>query len=133
MYAYDARSPYEYAKRLNQFQMIDVGHLIDQDLLVLGASQDHFIDYKLFKDELDALSKVRSLTFRLFTEKENASNHCNVGNTKLVLDTMMDWIESIKLPSVLRYFCLERSGKLASATAIKPIIPSICSRLKPFK
>ena len=29
------------------------------------------------------LTNVRSLTFRLFTDKENARNHCNVGNGQL--------------------------------------------------
>ncbi|MCB2356461.1 alpha/beta hydrolase [Clostridium estertheticum] len=96
MYAYNAKSPYEYILKLNEFQMIDVGHLIDQDVLVIGANQDHFIDYKLFKGELDSLSNVHSLTFRLFTDKECASNHCNMGNTKLTLDTMINWIEMIK-------------------------------------
>lgn len=97
MYAYAALNPYEYLRKLNQFQITDVGHLIDQDVLVLGANQDHFIDYKLFKDELDVLTNVSSLAFRLFTERECASNHCNAGNTKLTLDTMINWIEMVKL------------------------------------
>jgi len=96
MYAYNAKSPYEYVVKLKEFQMINVGHLIDQDVLVIGANKDHFIDYKLFKEELDALNNVHSLTFRLFTDKECASNHCNMGNTKLVLDTMINWIKLIK-------------------------------------
>ena len=96
MYAYDAKTPYDYVVKLSEFQMVNVGHLIDQDVLVIGANKDHFVDYKLFKEEFDALDNVHSLTFRLFTEKESASNHCNMGNTKLVLDTMINWIERIK-------------------------------------
>ncbi|WP_353097272.1 alpha/beta fold hydrolase [Tissierella praeacuta] len=96
MYAYNAKSPYGYAVKLNEFQIEDIGHLIDQDVLIIGANKDHFINYKIFKDELDCLSNVRSLTFRLFTEKESACNHCNMGNTKLTLDTMINWIEQIK-------------------------------------
>ncbi|WP_409069805.1 alpha/beta hydrolase family protein [Clostridium sp. FAM 1755] len=96
MYAYNAKSPYDYIIKLNKFQMLDVAKLIDQDVLVIGANKDHFIDYRLFNEELDSLINVHSLTFRLFTEKENASNHCNIGNTKLTLDTMINWIELIK-------------------------------------
>lgn len=95
MYAYKAKSPYDYALKLNEYQISDIGHLIDQDVLVLGATKDHFINYKLFKEELDCLENVRSLTFRLFSEKESASNHCNVGNVKLTLDTMIRWIEGM--------------------------------------
>lgn len=96
MYSYNAKSPYKYVVKLSEFQIMDIGHLIDQDVLVIGASEDHFINYKLFKQELDCLSNVSSLTFRLFTKKESASNHCNMGNTKLTLDTMINWIEQIK-------------------------------------
>jgi hypothetical protein len=35
---------------------------------------------------------VRSLTARLFTEKEQAQNHVQVGNTELSLQTMVRWI-----------------------------------------
>ncbi|SHK68534.1 Lysophospholipase, alpha-beta hydrolase superfamily [Clostridium cavendishii DSM 21758] len=97
MYAYNAKSPYEYTRKLDKFKITDVGHLINQDILIIGATEDHFINYNIFKDELECLSKVASLTFRLFTRKENASNHCNMGNTKLTLDTMINWIERIKM------------------------------------
>lgn len=96
MYAYNAKTPYDYIVKLSKFQMTNVGHLINQDVLVIGANKDHFIDYRLFNEELNALNNVNSLTFRLFTEKESASNHCNMGNTKLVLDTIINWIELIK-------------------------------------
>ncbi|MBW6411355.1 alpha/beta fold hydrolase [Clostridium weizhouense] len=96
MYAYNAKSPYDYAVKLSEFQIENIGHLIDQDVLVIGANKDHFINYKIFKDELECLNNIHSLTFRLFTDKEIASNHCNMGNTKLTLDTMINWIEQIK-------------------------------------
>lgn len=49
-----------------------------------------------------ALKNVRSLTFRLFTEAESASNHCNCGNTRLVLDYFIQWIEGIKASADLK-------------------------------
>ena len=42
------------------------------------------------------LKNVRSLTFRLFTEREDAQNHCNVGNGKLVIDEILNWIKRIE-------------------------------------
>ncbi len=41
------------------------------------------------------LTNTKSLTFRLFTDKEEAQNHCNVGNGKIVLDFIDSWIEGI--------------------------------------
>lgn len=96
MYAYDAADPFGYIKKLDDFKMTDIGPRLTQDVLVIGANWDHFIPRKLYQAELDALPNVRSLTYRLFTEKEDAGAHCNVGNPKLVLDTVMRWIEGIQ-------------------------------------
>lgn len=96
MYAYEADSAYDYALKMDRYQMIDVADQITQDVLIAGASKDHFIDYKTVSEEIDALTNVRSLTFRLFTEKEDACNHCNCGNVKLTFDTFMNWIMQMK-------------------------------------
>lgn len=96
MYAYEAKTPYEYLIKMNKYQMINIASLIEQDMLIIGANQDHFIDYKIVGEEIYALKNVKSLTVRIFTVKENAEAHCNVGNAKLTLDTMMGWIEQVK-------------------------------------
>ena len=96
MYAYRANTPYEYFAKMNKFQMLNIASKIDQDVLLIGATKDHFIDYHLYKNEIDSLTNVRSLTFKLFNEKQNASFHCNVGNTKLILDTITNWIYCLK-------------------------------------
>lgn len=95
MYAMGADSPYTYLRRLADFKMTDVGGRIDQDVLILGAYQDHFIDWHHYREELDALPHAASLTLRLFSEKDSAAAHCNVGNTMLVLETIADWIRSV--------------------------------------
>ena len=95
-YAYEAKDAYEYAVKMNRYQMMDIADRITQDILIVGANKDHFIPYTMAGREISALKNVRSLTFRLFTDKENACNHCNCGNVKLVFDTFMDWIMQIK-------------------------------------
>ena len=54
-----------------------------------------YIAYRLVGREINMLKNVKSLTFRLFTDKEEAENHCNVGNGQLVLDEICSWIERI--------------------------------------
>ena len=44
------------------------------------GNQDHFIDYRLIGREINMLKNVRSLTFRLFTEKEGAFTLDNTYN-----------------------------------------------------
>lgn len=55
------------------------------DVTIMGASLGGMLAPRA--------ANVHSLTFRLFTEKEDAANHCNMGNTKLLLDTVINWIE----------------------------------------
>lgn len=95
-YAYEAGSAFEYAKKMDRFQMMDIADKITQDILIVGANRDHFIPYTMVGEEINALKNVRSLTFRLFTDKEDACNHCNCGNVKLTFDTFMDWIVQMK-------------------------------------
>ncbi|MBQ9384709.1 MAG: alpha/beta fold hydrolase [Ruminiclostridium sp.] len=94
-YAYEAKDAYSYAKKLKLYDLAPIADRITQDVLILGANGDHFIDYKLIGKEINMLTNVKSLTFRLFTDKEQAQNHCNVGNGKLALDTICSWIEQV--------------------------------------
>jgi pimeloyl-ACP methyl ester carboxylesterase len=95
MYAYEAEDGYDYASKLKLYDLEPIADRITQDMLIIGANQDHFIDYRLVGKEISMLRNVRSLTFRLFTDKEDAQNHCNVGNGKIVLDTICNWIVQI--------------------------------------
>ncbi|MCX8131670.1 MAG: alpha/beta fold hydrolase [Clostridia bacterium] len=96
MYAYEAKTPCEYIFKMSQYQMIDIAPLIEQDMLIIGANKDHFIDYHMVSKEIDVLKNVKSLTVRIFTDKETAGAHCNVGNVKLILDTVMSWVAGVK-------------------------------------
>ena len=40
-----------------------------------------------------ALINVKSLTDKVFKKEEYADNHCQIGNIKLMLDTVIDWLE----------------------------------------
>lgn len=44
-YAYEAGSAFEYAKKMDRFQMMDIADKITQDILIAGANKDHFIPY----------------------------------------------------------------------------------------
>jgi len=96
MYAYDAKSPGEYVRKIRMFTLKGIADRIGQDVLVIGAKEDHFIHPRLFHEEYDLLTNVRSLTLKLFTEKQMAGAHCNVGNPKLILDCISNWILEVK-------------------------------------
>lgn len=95
MYVFGVGSPYQYLVTANKYQILDIADRITQDFLLLHASKDHFVPRDFYRKVIDNLTNVRSLTFRLFTEREEAENHCNAGNTKLALDTIINWIAEV--------------------------------------
>lgn len=67
---------------------------VKQDVLILTGREDHFIPFKMHRMQVDALNHARSVSERIFTRKDQAHNHCQIGNIGLALDTMLDWIAS---------------------------------------
>ena len=77
-------------------QMNDVNihsELVGQDVLILSGEKDHFIPRKMHDMQIRALTNARSVTGKVFAEKEHAQNHCQIGNVGLVLEVMTRWID----------------------------------------
>ena len=66
---------------------------IKQDVLILSGKNDHFIPIKLHKKQVKALINAKSVSDKIFTKKEIAQNHCQIGNIGLSLETMVNWIK----------------------------------------
>ena len=65
---------------------------IDQDFLLFGAQEDHIVPVAQFYSQATDLTKVRSLTAQLFTRADQAHAPCHVGNTPLVVDFVVNWM-----------------------------------------
>ena len=92
MYAYDAPNPVEYVKKIRNFTLKPISDKITQDMLIIGGRDDHMIMPHLFHEEYDLLQNVKSLSFQLYSNQDDAGSHCGIGNMKLILDTMISWI-----------------------------------------
>lgn len=66
---------------------------VTQDVLLLASRNDHFIPFRLHKEQLRRLTTARSVTDRVFTQEEHAHNHCQIGNIGLALREMEDWLD----------------------------------------
>jgi len=69
--------------------------LITQDVLLLLGKGDHLIPFKMIDMQVKELINAKSITTRVFTKKEHAQNHCQVGNIGLSLDVMVNLISNI--------------------------------------
>ncbi len=92
MFSMNVETPYDYIKKAQHFEMESIGSQITQDFLLLGSNEDHFIPVELYKRVIDALPNVKSLTYKMYTKNDHAENHCNFGNTELVLSDIIHWI-----------------------------------------
>jgi pimeloyl-ACP methyl ester carboxylesterase len=96
MHTLGAKSPYEFFKKIEVLETSSISHLVKQDVLLFGGNEDHYIPLHQFYDQIQTLRNARSLTARLFTAKEHAQNHCQVGNVELSLHVITDWIKGLQ-------------------------------------
>lgn len=66
---------------------------------MLAGQEDHYVPIEQLPEQIGTLTNVRSLTARMFTAKEFASNHCQPGNIGLAVRVMLNWIEQTSLSS----------------------------------
>jgi len=64
----------------------------------------------MFYRQIQALSDVGSLTAWLFTEEEQAHNHCQVGNIGLQLKVIVDWLDTIDKDWLIRVVTFAKAG-----------------------
>jgi len=95
MHVMGVRTPFEYFERVRRYSAAEISARVEQDVLLLAASRDHFVPLEMFYRQIEALTNVRSLTARLFTEAEQAQNHCEAGNVGLALRVMVDWLNLV--------------------------------------
>ena len=100
MHVMGTKTPYDFLHKCTAFNTAEVSPLIEQDVLLMGGQEDHYIPLHQFFDQGKMLANVRSLTSRLFTRRETAQNHCQLGNIGLSVKVIVNWAEQIMSNSV---------------------------------
>lgn len=96
MYISNKKTPMDAADVMFQLNEKNLhSELVKQDILILTGRNDHFIPFKMHKMQVKALTGAKSVTERIFTKKEHAQNHCQIGNIGLALEVMVKWIEKV--------------------------------------
>ena len=95
MHVTGTSSPYEYFQQIRQFHTVDVSPLVTQHVLLLAGSEDHLVPMSHLYRQIKLLKNARSITTRVFTESESASNHCQAGNYGLALKTIVHWLDGL--------------------------------------
>lgn len=90
-----ARDPYDFLRTALYYRTAPFSALVDQDVLLLAGRDDHYVPVDQLPRQLSTLTAARSVTARLFTAQESASNHCQLGNVGLALTTILRWLDGV--------------------------------------
>jgi hypothetical protein len=70
-----------------------ISHLVRADVLLLAGADDHYVPLKQLGRQAANLANARSVTTRIFTAAEQASNHCQLGNIGAATRVMEAWLD----------------------------------------
>lgn len=90
-------TPFDFLKWAQDLNLKAVSGQISQDTLIIAGSQDHLVSTEQLWRQAAALTNAHSVTTRLFTEFENAAEHCQVSNTPVVVDEIYRWLEALRV------------------------------------
>ncbi|SHK48242.1 Lysophospholipase, alpha-beta hydrolase superfamily [Desulfatibacillum alkenivorans DSM 16219] len=95
MFVMGKPTPYDFLQYARNFSMKGVSGKVKQDFLLLAGTRDHFIPLDHYHRQARELTNVRSFTGRIFTEAEQAENHCQCGNIPLVFNVINEWMNGL--------------------------------------
>lgn len=85
-------SPYDFVRACRQFRTAPYSGRITQPVLLMAGSEDQYVPRTHLAAQLNTLTAAHSVTARMFTAAEHASDHCQIGNLGLAVQTMLDWL-----------------------------------------
>jgi pimeloyl-ACP methyl ester carboxylesterase len=92
MYLTGTDNFYDWWLDMSQYSFPSIAHLVTQDVLVLAGEEDPASPMKFYPRYIKALKNAKSVMGRVFTKEEHAASHNQIGNIKLALDFILDWI-----------------------------------------
>jgi hypothetical protein len=93
MHVMGCKTAYEFFFKLKQYNGYAASGNVTGDVLIMAGIEDHFVPMTQFYKQLQLLTAVKSVTGRIFTEREQAQSHCQIGNLGLAAVYMLGWIE----------------------------------------
>lgn len=96
MHVLGTKTPYDFIKQALTYDTNEISALVNQDVLLLAGQADHYVALDQLPLQMSTLSNAHSLTARIFTDKEAAANHCQLGNLGLAISTILNWLNQVQ-------------------------------------
>ena len=86
-------TPYDFLRATTTMSTRKISDRVRADVLLLAGADDHYVPLRQLRRQADALVNARSVTTRVFTAAEQASNHCQLGNIGAVGRLIESWLD----------------------------------------
>jgi pimeloyl-ACP methyl ester carboxylesterase len=93
MHVTGSATPYDFFRSTTAMSTRKISHLVRADVLLLAGADDHYVPLKQLGRQADCLVNARSVTTRIFTAAEQASNHCQLGNIGAAARQISAWLD----------------------------------------
>jgi pimeloyl-ACP methyl ester carboxylesterase len=93
MHVTGTATPYDFLRSTTAMSTRKISHRVRGDVLLMAGADDHYVPLRQLRRQADALVDARSVTTRVFTAAEQASNHCQLGNIGAVSRLIESWLD----------------------------------------
>src|SRR5215831_13756491 len=92
MHITGTKTPYDFLTAIAKHSLEGILHHVKQDILLTEGEQDHLFNVEWMYRTMRELVCARSVTARIFTAREGAEQHCQLGNTAVARDEIVCWL-----------------------------------------
>jgi pimeloyl-ACP methyl ester carboxylesterase len=92
MHITGTKTPFDFLTAIAQHSLEGILHNLKQDVLLTEGEQDHLFDVEWLYRTMRELVCARSVTARIFTAREGAEQHCQLGNSAAAREEIVCWL-----------------------------------------
>jgi hypothetical protein len=92
MHITGTKTPFDFLTEIERHSLDGILHNVKQDILLTEGEQDHLFDVDWLYRTMRELVCARSVTARIFTAREGAEQHCQLGNSALAREEVLRWL-----------------------------------------
>jgi len=97
MHVSGTNSPAEFLQWVSTLNLRDSAHLIEQDVLLIMGTEDHLVPANQLYVQAESMTGARSVTSVMLSNQDSAAQHCQVGNTALAVQQILDWLNFLEV------------------------------------
>lgn len=85
-------TPYALLQEIEKHTIKGIGHLVNQNVLLLAGKDDQYVPFKDLKCEQQELINAKSLETKIFTKETGGEQHCQAGRYDLALKAIQKFL-----------------------------------------